>query len=80
MHAAVLHLLTRAGPCAADVPLCVIRGLNTNTGQQDCYTNTAANHAEAFCLGQSSDDCARLHTYEALQSQVQLRMGLPNWP
>ena len=61
------------------MPLCVIRGLNTNTGQLDCYTNTAANHADAFCLSQPSDDCARLHTYEALQSQVLLRIGLLYW-
>ena len=65
----------RCNPCAADVPLCGISGLNTNTGHLDCYTNTAANHADAFCLGQSSNDCARLHTYEALQSQVLHRDG-----
>ncbi len=52
-----------------------MRGLNANTGQLDCYTNAAKDHSNAFCLGQSSDDCARLHTYEALQTQAWALQG-----
>ena len=52
-----------------------MRGLNANTGQLDCYTNAAKDHGGAFCLGQASDDCARLHTYEALQTQAWALQG-----
>lgn len=52
-----------------------MRGLNANTGQLDCYTNAAKDHSKAFCLGQPSDDCARLHTYEALQTQAWALQG-----
>jgi hypothetical protein len=55
--------------CAGDVPLCVMKGLNENTGQLDCYTNAVQYHSNAFCPG-SSGGCARLYAYEALQAQA----------
>ena len=56
-------------PSAGDVPLCVIKGLNEQTGLLDCYTNAVQYHSDAFCPA-SSGGCDRLYVYEALQTQA----------